>query len=149
MLKDIDKEMKSAQHLLYVSLKYTRTGDVMVNLMKRWAKMVELSLEQILIHSKKINKTTVIPHAPKLKQRAVIDIFKNNKTIKETITLHSLFRKVDRLHAIRRNEFRKNVSLTLIDGDKEVIVDLEKLKEWEIIMNDFIKIMLDFLKKKK
>jgi len=149
MLRDIDKEMKSAQHLLYVSLKYTRTGDVIINLMRRWANMIEFSLEEILIHAKKTKKLKIIPHAPKLKQRAVIDIFKNNNTIKEIIALYSFFRKVDKLQNIRSNEFRKNVALTILDEGKEVIINMEKLKEWEKLLNDFIKVMLNFLKNKK
>ena len=111
--------------------------------------MIEFSLEEILIHAKKTKKLKIIPHAPKLKQRAVIDIFKNNNTIKEIIALYSFFRKVDKLQNIRSNEFRKNVALIILDEGKEVIINMEKLKEWEKLLNDFIKVMLNFLKNKK
>ena len=41
MLEKIMKEMISADHLLYVSLKYTKTCDVILNLIRRWTIMID------------------------------------------------------------------------------------------------------------
>ena len=53
IMEDIIQEKISADHLLYVSLKYTKTCDVMINLILRWRRMIETSIEAILKHSKK------------------------------------------------------------------------------------------------
>ena len=41
VLEKIIKEKISADHLLYVSMKYTKTCDVMINLLKRWKIMMD------------------------------------------------------------------------------------------------------------
>ena len=52
-MEEIIQEKISADHLLYVSLKYTKTCDVIKNLILRWRKMIVTSIEEILNHAKK------------------------------------------------------------------------------------------------
>ena len=52
-LEKIIKEKISADHLLYVSMKYTKTCDVMINLLKRWKIMMDYAFEAILEQAKK------------------------------------------------------------------------------------------------
>ena len=63
----IIQEKISADHLLYVSLKYTKTGDVILNLLKRWTSMIEEVISSLLNKAKKDKKLPVIPPAPKMK----------------------------------------------------------------------------------
>ena len=39
-MEEIIQEKISADHLLYVSLKYTKTCDVVLNLILRWRRMI-------------------------------------------------------------------------------------------------------------
>ena len=48
MIEEIIKEKTSADHLLYVSLKYTKTCDVILNLIARWKSLIEVSFDAIL-----------------------------------------------------------------------------------------------------
>ncbi len=48
MIEEIIKEKTSADHLLYVSLKYTKTCDVILNLLARWKSLIEISFDAIL-----------------------------------------------------------------------------------------------------
>ena len=53
-------ELKRVDHLIYVSLKYTRTCDVMLNAMKRMISAFELGMNDLLYHyqeKKKIKET--------------------------------------------------------------------------------------------
>ena len=43
-MEEIIQEKISADHLLYVSLKYTKTCDVIINLLLRWRKMIDTSI---------------------------------------------------------------------------------------------------------
>jgi len=54
-MEDIIQEKISADHLLYVSLKYTKTCDVILNLILRWRKMIETSIDEILKVQEKCN----------------------------------------------------------------------------------------------
>ena len=47
-MEKIIKEKISADHLLYVSLKYTKTCDVIINLLYRWKIMIEFAIEKLI-----------------------------------------------------------------------------------------------------
>jgi len=60
-LDNIIKEKISADHLLYVSLKYTKTCDVIVNLLLRWRIMIDMGMEKLVDRAKKNKKWKPIP----------------------------------------------------------------------------------------
>jgi hypothetical protein len=76
VLERIIKEKTSADHLLYVSLKYTKTCDVMLNLIARWRSIIEVCMDALLEKIKKKKIITVIPTAPKMKIDILKDKFK-------------------------------------------------------------------------
>jgi len=143
-MQQIEKEMKVAQHLLYVSLKYTKTGDVILNLMHRWRLMIEHSVDSMLEKAKKKKKIKEIPVAPKLKIALLANLFKKEPVVIETLKLYSFFRRVDNLQHIKEHEFRKNVTLRVVD-EKEMAIDMEKLKEWQELLENFIKFVRVFI----
>ena len=143
MLEQIIKEKTSADHLLYVSLKYTKTCDVILNLIKRWTIMVGFCIDSLLVQAKKMKKVSAIPAAPRQKTELAKKVFKSSPEITQAIELHEFFKRTENLTKLREHEFRKNVRLVVNDGGKEVIIDLEKLKEYSRIIDLFI----DYTKK--
>ena len=137
-MEEIIQEKISADHLLYVSLKYTKTCDVMVNLLIRWRKMIEVSIEAMLIHAKKKKKISVVPSSPLEKLDVIEKLFKKDKNFQEVIGMYKMFRKVEDLRQERIGEFRKNVTLRLFYQGKEINVNLEKLKEYAEIIENFV-----------
>jgi hypothetical protein len=73
MLEKIMKEKISADHLLYVSLKYTKTCDVIINIIKRWTIMISDCLDGLLEYIKRKKKIKTIPIAPRQK----VELIKN------------------------------------------------------------------------
>ena len=144
-MEDIIQEKISADHLLYVSLKYTKTCDVIMNLILRWASMVETSINKILEHAKKKKKISVISTNPLGRIEQVKKLFKKDKNFQEVIVLHKMFRKIRELKTERIGEFRKNVTLTIFYQGKEIIVNLEKLKEYAEMLEKFISTTKQFL----
>jgi len=138
-MQDIEKEMKAAQHLLYVSLKYTKTGDVIRNLMYRWKIMIEHAVDLMLNKARKKKLVKEIPVAPKLKIMLLADLLKKEPIVIDTLKLYSFFRRVDRLESVNEHEFRKNVALRVIENENEITIDIEKLKEWQELLENFIK----------
>jgi len=130
MWNEIEQEKKRAQHLFYVSLKYTKTGDVILNLLERWEKITDLCMELLLKKAKKEKKIKVIPVAPKARELAVRSIYKD-ETIIQVMTLYSFFRKFPNFEKIREHEFRKNVAVRVIGDGKEVVINMDQLKEWD------------------
>jgi len=137
-MEEIIQEKISADHLLYVSLKYTKTTDVILNLIARWRSMIELAIDKILKRAEKQKKIKSIPIAPKLKVDKIRELYKKNPDIIKTMDLYEFFRRVDNLEKMRENEFRKHVTLKVLDRGKWINIDMDKLKEYSEILERFI-----------
>jgi len=142
----IEKEMSAAQHLLYVSLKYTKTGDVILNLIQRWKLMIDASMDSLLKQAKKKKKVKKVPETPIEKMNLLLKVFKKEKVILDTLKLYMFFRRIYTLELVKEHEFRKNVTLRVLDRE-EIAIDMEKLKEWSILLEDFIKFVRTYIKK--
>ena len=147
MLEEIIKEKTSADHLLYVSLKYTKTCDVILNLIRRWTTMMEVSFNSLLEKAKKKKKISKVPTLPTKKIETLKKLFKKQESIIETIELYHFFRRIENLERMRENEFRKNVTLRIIDKGNEIEINLDKLKEYQQLLEKFISDVKQFLVK--
>jgi len=145
MIETIMKEKISADHLLYVSLKYTKTCDVILNLLKRWVIMIDHSIEAILEQLKKKKKIKQIPLAPRQKSELVRQQFKNTPEVMRTMEIYSFFKRIDDSRAIKECEFRKDVRLKVVDNGQEIIINLDKLKEFSLILESFISYVKQFI----
>ncbi|RLG12738.1 hypothetical protein DRN73_01685 [Candidatus Pacearchaeota archaeon] len=143
----IIQEKISADHLLYVSLKYTKTCDVIKNLLLRWRQMIETAIEQILNHTKKKKKIKTIPTNPIGKIGEVKKLFKKDKNFLEVIEFYEMLRKLEELRQERIGEFRKNVCLRIFYQGKEINVNLEQLKIYADMLEKFISTTKQFLLK--
>ena len=138
MISEIIKEKTSADHLLYVSLKYTKTCDVILNLLARWKSMIELSFDaviEVLVEKKKIPGT---PKSPKERVEFIKKYFKKYPAIQETIPLYIFFKRVPDQDKQREGEFRKNVNLKIIEPRKTTEINMEMLGEFAEVVERFI-----------
>jgi len=148
ILEKIIKEKISADHLMYVSMKYTKTCDVMINLLKRWKIMMDYAFEGLLEKAKKKKKIKKIPTAPKLKLDLIKDIFKKEPDIIDAVKEYEMFKLIETLKKTKAGEFRKGVCLTVLYRGEEIRIDLDKLKEYVEILERFINYTKLFLSSK-
>lgn len=144
-MEDIIQEKISADHLLYVSLKYTKTCDVIKNLLLRWRRMIETAVDKILWHAKLKKKISSVPENPVKKIEEVKKLFKKDSNFIEVIELYEMLRKLEELRTERIGEFRKNVTLKIFFRGEEIAVNLEKLKEYADKLEKFISSAKQFL----
>lgn len=137
-MEKIIKEKISADHLLYVSLKYTKTCDVIINLLLRWKTMIELGVDRLIDKAKKAKKWKPVSEAPRAKFVQVAKIYANVPEVKETLELYDLFRDIEKLEKIRECEFRKGVNLKVTYKGQIININLETLKEYSQILERFI-----------
>ncbi|MEM4230372.1 MAG: hypothetical protein QXF25_00640 [Candidatus Pacearchaeota archaeon] len=138
-MEKLIQEKTSADHLLYVSLKYTKTTDVILNLLFRWRNLIEEGILKILEKAKKDKKIKSIPSVPKLRIDKIFELEKENEVIKKTLELYDFLKKAETAEKIRENEFRKNVALKVIYRGNWEIINLDKLKEFNTIIENFVK----------
>ena len=144
-MEEIIQEKISADHLLYVSLKYTKTCDVILNLLLRWRKMIETSINEILKHAKKKKKIPSVSSNVVGKIEQIRKLFKKDKDFLEVIDMYEMLRKVEDLRKERIGEFRKNVTLKIFYRGKEINVNLEQLKIYADLLEKFISTTKQFL----
>ncbi len=144
-MEEIIQEKISADHLLYVSLKYTKTCDVIMNLLIRWSEMIRISINSLLNKAKKKKKISKIPSSPVEKIETLKKLFRKDKNFLEVLELYDMFKKVPELRKERIGEFRKNVNLRLFYKGKEINVNLEQLKIYAEKLEKFINTTKQFL----
>ena len=144
-MEEIIQEKISADHLLYVSLKYTKTCDVIINLLLRWKKMIETSINEMLKHAKKRKKISSIPTNPIGEIETVRKLFKKDANFQEVIDMYEMFRKIEELRKERIGEFRKNVTLKVFYLGEEININLDKLKLYAEKLEKFISTTKQFL----
>src|SRR3989338_9098889 len=147
-LEKIIKEKTSADHLLYVSMKYTKTCDVMINLIQRWKVMMDYAFNALLEKAKKKKLIKKIPTAPKLKIDLIKEIFEDVQEVMDAVEQYEMFKLIDVLKKSKENEFRKGVCLKLTYKWEEVSINLDKLKEYAEILERFINYTKLFLSSK-
>ena len=144
-MEKIMQEKISADHLLYVSLKYTKTTDVILNLLTRWRSIIDLCVDKILETAKKKKQIKSIPSVPKLKIDKLKEIYKKNQVILIILELQEFFKSVERLEKVRENEFRKNMTLKVLYRGNWVDINLDKLKEYNESLERFISTLKQIL----
>ncbi len=144
-MEDIIQEKISADHLLYVSLKYTKTCDVILNLLLRWRKMIERSINEILKKAKTKKKIPLVPANPVGRIEAIKKLFKKDDNFLEVIEFYEMLRKIEDLRKERIGEFRKNVALKIMYQGNEININLEQLKIYAEKLEKFISTTKQFL----
>ncbi len=128
------EEIKRADHLIFVSLKYTRTVDVIKSIIERFINAYELSINALLKKLETEGKIEEIPASVFAKVELVRKIFPEDLTLSNDLTFYLSLRIISRAKFTKAREFRRHVTMTaeLPDGTlKELTIDT--------INEDFIK----------
>jgi len=139
-LEDAKEELKRVDHQIYVSLKYTRTVDVLLNIINRMIDGYEFLLEALIkigIENKKAEK---VPQSPIERGNLVKELYKDDELIVDNVLLFFLLRKLFRSNPVRENEYRRNVTMRTVIEGREELVTID-------IITNYYHFMLEFYKK--
>ena len=140
------EELKRIDHLIYVTLKYTRTVDVLLSIIERMVNSYEFVIESLLRKAVEEGKIEM-PDNPIAKANTIKELY-SSKSFQDRINKYLLFRKLRRVEYEKINEFRRHVTMiTEVDGEKievnidSITEDFHKLKSFlenieKIIKND-------------
>jgi len=101
--------LKRADHLVFVSLKYTRTCDIMMNAIKRMITAYEMAMKEFLENLRKRKEIEEVPTSVKERATMVKNILGNQ--VKKYFILYSLLKKISKADYTTLEEFRKNVTM--------------------------------------
>ncbi|MBD3209462.1 hypothetical protein GF367_03510 [Candidatus Woesearchaeota archaeon] len=124
-IEDAKEELKRVDHQIYVSLKYTRTVDVLLNIINRMIDGYEFLIEGLIKLAIEQKKADRIPPSPIERGNLVKQLYPEDEVIKNNINLFFLLRKLFRSNPQRENEYRRNVTMRTIIEGREEIVDID------------------------
>ncbi len=140
-----EEELKRADHLIFVSLKYTRTVDVIKNIVERLINAFDLGMDALLKYAKQKKMIDCIPTAPLVKAETIKAAFSEDPHVSSFINLYRFFRKINTAKFSRAQEYRRHVTMTafLDDGEIEVSIDIiseyfEKTKEFIVYCRNLV-----------
>ena len=139
-------ELKRADHIIYVSLKYTRTGDVLKNAIERLINALDfciLALTNSLLNE---NKIIEIPVQPVKKAEIVKEQYNDeeDEIIREFMDFYLLLRKINNAEYESEREFRRHVAMIVKVDGKKIEINIDIITEYYHKIKEFV----EFLKKR-
>lgn len=142
MLEDFEEnaeeELKRADHLIYVTLKYTKTADVIRNTIFRLINSMDYSVMEVLEYLRVKN----ISDVPRMRMEQLLEKLPK---IKEYADFYFMLRMIYNSKFDKKEEYRKNVTLLTAEGD----VNIDSLKDFFTRAKRFVRTMQDICKGKK
>jgi hypothetical protein len=137
-LFDAKEELKRVDHQIYVSLKYTRTVDVLMNCLGRMIDAYSCMVDALLKYAveKKMIKEDFLPSSPLERLSFTKDLFKD-ENVHKNMDLCALMRKIVKTNPKKEQEFRRHVTLRTVIDDKPVAVDIDIITEYYNMMKEF------------
>lgn len=131
------EEMKRADHLLYVSLKYTRTVDVLKSLLERLTNTIDAIVDGLLDFAVDKKKIAEKPENLGLKGDLAKKIFKD-PVVDEMVDFGLYLKQINRAEFKRSREFRRHVTMTAMTPFGIVNIDIDIIKEHFMKVQSFL-----------
>lgn len=146
MIESADEELKRADHLINVSIKISKTGDVIKNAIDRLVSTYEVSFTEILEFLEEKRLIKEIPKSIRQRVKMVKDKIEKGQ-FNKFIRHYNTMKKVSMADCKSIGEFRKGLTL-ITKGKREIHVDIPKLQEWYRETKVARKYMVDWTKEK-
>lgn len=138
-LDNARQELKRVDHLFYVSLKYTRTADMMRHMVERLINAFSFGIESLLKHAKEQKKIDHVPNNPAARCALLVKTPADENLV-SCISLYLKLRKVIRADYTKREEYRRHVTMTsIIDNGEIVEINIDILKIYYETAKNFIR----------
>lgn len=128
-LEKAKEELKRVDHLIYVSLKYTRTCDVLKSIVERLINAIDFMIESMLKKAKDEKKVTAIPTQPRVKCLLLAEKIEHEE-LKEMCNFYILLRNINQSKFTREREYRRHVAMVVEVEGKKIDVDIDAVMEY-------------------
>ena len=137
-LDNTRQELKRVDHLFYVSLKYTRTADMIRHMIERLINAFSFGIESLLKYAKEEKKIDEIPSNPMMRSKLLMETF-TDEEFASYMNLYLKLRKILKADYSRREEFRRHVTMTCtLDKGEVTEVNIDILKEYYETAKNFV-----------
>ena len=144
-LLDAREELKRLEHTIHVTLKYTRTVDVIRNALERLISIFDFLIEAFLEDAKEKELIKTIPKSPSLKSTLVLNTYSEDKILSNMITFYVFLRDLLNSKYSKREEYRRHVTFVVDSGIKTTELDIDNLGTCEKISFQFFDYAVEFI----
>lgn len=137
------QELKRAEHLLYVSLKYTRTGDVIKSLITRLIACFDYTIKGMLTKHEEDRNIDDIPEQPFQQVLLIRKLYADNTTIMDYMDFYLLLRQISREGGSAIREFRRNLSLQVSVDGRMIDITIDIAGDYYHRTEEFIRLICD------
>ena len=139
MILRTKEELKRADHLIFVSLKYTRTVDVIKSIIERLINAYEIVVNGLLEKAEEEMAIFEIPKSIKQRVDEVLLLYPDD-TMKEYLEFYMFLKKLDKAEYSSAGEYRKHVHMTAVfPSGESVKVHMDDLKQYYIKTQEFVR----------
>lgn len=142
------EELKRLEHTIYVTLKYTRTVDVIKSTVIRLIGVFDTIVTALLENAKEKKIITDIPKSPSLRSALIAKLHSEDKNLLKFIAFYTFLRDVLNAKHTRREEYRRHVTLIANFEDKTAEIDIDNLETCEIVAHQFFDYAKELIKGK-
>jgi hypothetical protein len=139
------EELKREEHLVFVSLKYTRTVDVLKNILQRMINAYSFGFNALLLYAKEQKLITDYPENKALRCNLLKEIFPDKKELHNYINHYLKVRKIIRAEYTKRNEYRRHVTMTVEIEGEQIDVTMDSVREDYENLRNFIQYVREFI----
>jgi hypothetical protein len=139
------EELKRVDHSIFVSLKYTRTVDILVNILIRMVDCYEFLIAALLKYALDKRMIGEMPSTPKERAVLVKQVFKEQE-MHDNIDLYLLLKAMLKSNYGRENEYRRHVAMRAIVAGREEIININIISQYYEYLTSFFH-MVDNLTK--
>lgn len=135
LLEKAQDELKRADHLMFVSLKYTRTVDVIKSIVSRLKNTIDACFEVLLVHATEKGKIEQVPKLPKMRMETVRTLYPE---FSDFIDFYMLLRKIDKAEFERDLEYRRHVCMTALVEKHRMHITIDIVQDYYEKAKEFI-----------
>ncbi len=136
-LLEAREELKRLEHIIYVSLKYTRTVDVIINALNRMVSTYDLIIEAFLEKALEDKIIDSSPKSPALKGKKLAELYPNDEIIQKNLTFYNSLRNTLKSPHKKRQEFRRHVALIVELENTTMEIEIDSLVNCEKFIHNF------------
>jgi len=138
-LFEAHEELKRLEHIIYVTLKYTRTVDVLVNALQRLVDIYDLIINSYLLKAKQEGLITAIPKSPGLCSTTLSGLHPQDEKLQKYLTFYVFLKTILNKPRKKREEFRRHVTLVVELDNATAEVHIDNLVNCERFIHQFFR----------
>ena len=142
------EELKRIEHIVFVSLKYTRTSDVLHNGLLRFVSFYDLLVHGYLLHAQEHGLIEKIPKSPALAVKKLMGLYEDDSKLQQYLGFYFFVKELLKREYDKINEYRRHVGMLFHGNETDprtVVINIDYLEASEWYLNNFFSFSLLFL----